>query len=113
MTVPGLDHGDRRAPRDQTTAALHGANLGGFEIEWLLLRPCVFPASLVRNLSVIATLGSGFVIEIEQGRRIYTEHGEIYLLSPSLRRRARFRSAVALRITYGNALYPKWRRRSA
>ncbi len=87
------------------TAALQGANLGGFEIEWLLLRPCVFPASIVRDLSVIATLGSGFVIETEAGPRITTEHGEIYLLSPSLRRRASFRQrGEVLRITYGSAL---------
>ena len=95
------------------TAALHGANLAGFEIEWLLLQPCVFPASIVRDLSVIATLGSGFVIETEAGRRINTEHGEIYLLSPSLRRRASFRQrGEVLRITYDNALVSQSRPRS-
>lgn len=77
----------------------------GFEIEWLLLSPCVFPATLVRELSVIAALGSGFEIEIEQGRRIYTDHGEICVLSPSLKRRASFRQrGEVLRITYDAAL---------
>lgn len=78
---------------------------GGIEIEWLLLRPCVFPASLVRNLCVIATLGSGFLIEVEHGRRIYTDHGEICLLSPSLKRSASFpQRGEVLRISYDDAL---------
>jgi AraC family transcriptional regulator len=75
------------------------------EIEWFLLRPCVFPASIVRNLCVIAALGSGFLIEIEQGRRIFTDHGEICLLSPSLKRRASFRQrGEVLRISYDDEL---------
>jgi AraC family transcriptional regulator len=75
------------------------------EIEWLLLRPCVFPASIVRNLSVIATLGSGFVIEAEKGQRIYTDHGEICLLSPSLKRRALFpQRGEVLRIAYDDEI---------
>jgi AraC family transcriptional regulator len=77
----------------------------GMEIEWRLLRPCVFPTSLVRDLCIIATLGSGFVIEIEHGRRIYTDHGEICLLSPLLKRRASFtQRGEVLRITYNDDL---------
>ena len=77
----------------------------GVEIEWLLLRPCVFPASIVRNLCVIATLGSGFLIEVEHGRRIYTDHGEICLLSPSLKRQASFpQRGEVLRISYDDDL---------
>lgn len=87
------------------TLALQSGGTGGFEIEWLRLRPCVFPASLVRNLSLIATLGSGFVVEIEQGRRIYTEHGEIYLFSPSLKRRVSFpQRGEVLRISYDDGV---------
>jgi AraC family transcriptional regulator len=86
-------------------AALQSAAQSGFEIEWLLLRPCVFPTSIVRDLCVIATLGSGFVIEIEHGRRIYTDHGEICLLSPSLKRRASFpQRGEVLRISYDDEL---------
>jgi AraC family transcriptional regulator len=89
----------------EPSLALQAANLSGFEIEWLLLRPCVFPTSIVRNLCVIATLGSGFVIEIEHGRRIYTDHGEICLLSPSLKRRASFpQRGEVLRISYDDQL---------
>jgi AraC family transcriptional regulator len=89
----------------EPSPALQAANLSGVEIEWLLLRPCVFPTSIVRNLCVIATLGSGFVIEIEHGRRIYTDHGEICLLSPSLKRRASFpQRGEVLRISYDDEL---------
>jgi AraC family transcriptional regulator len=79
--------------------------LSELKIDWLLLRPCVFPDSLTRNLSIYATLGSGSVLEPEHGERIHTEQGEICVISPSLRRRTTYSQPTeVLLVSYGDML---------
>jgi AraC family transcriptional regulator len=84
---------------------LGAAKLGALTIDWLLLRPCVFPTTLSRNLSIVAMLGSGSVLYAEDGTRIYDDYGEICVISPSLRRRTSFSErAEVLRISYSDEL---------
>lgn len=81
------------------------ANPRGLQVEWIQMRPCVFPTELQRNLSIVAALGSGFLIETEAAPDIFTDHGEIALLSPHFKRRASFaQNGEVLRLAFDDVL---------
>jgi AraC family transcriptional regulator len=67
--------------------------LGGLRIERVLIHAGAFPAKASRKLRIVATLGSGWEMQVDHGRRLRYDHGEICLLPPWLRRQSFFRAS--------------------
>ena len=73
-----------------TRAAL---DLEGFRVERVFIRNGVFPSVPGRQLRVIATLGAGWDLHVEKGKRFHYDHGELVLLPGWLQRQALFRES--------------------
>jgi AraC family transcriptional regulator len=73
----------------------------GMSIQRIILRPGEFPLNLERKLSVVATLGAAYEMDIEHQDRVLCDRREIYLLPPTLRRRTMFSErGEVLRLTF-------------
>jgi AraC family transcriptional regulator len=82
-------------PADETlpVSSRQALVMGGLRIERVLIHEGAFPAKASRKLRIVATLGSGWEMQIDHGRRMRYDHGEICLLPPWLKRHALFRES--------------------
>jgi AraC-like DNA-binding protein len=81
--------------------SMQALNVNGMAIQWIILKPGEFPLTLERKLSVIATLGAAYEMNIENQDRILCDRGEIYVVPPALRRRTIFlERGEVLRLTF-------------
>lgn len=86
-------------------------DLDGFRVERVQIRGGVFPANPARRLRIIATLGAGWDLHVEQGRRLHYDHGELVLLPSWLQRQSFFpESGDNLLITIDASLVQKMAR---
>ncbi|MGA2395328.1 MAG: AraC family transcriptional regulator [Candidatus Lustribacter sp.] len=65
-------------------------DLDGFRVERVQIRGGIFPSNRARQLRIIATLGAGWELRVDKGRRLRYDHGELVLLPPWLQRRSYF-----------------------
>lgn len=86
-------------------------DLDGFRVERVQIRGGIFPSNRARQLRIIATLGAGWELRVEKGRRLHYDHGELVLLPSWLQRRSYFpESGDNLLITVEAALVEKMAR---
>jgi AraC family transcriptional regulator len=86
-------------------SSLQRLDLRGFVIERVRLHAGTFPPNPHRNLRVIATLGAGWEMDVDDAGRFRYDHGDVCLVPPRLKRRASMsQTSEVLMISYEDRL---------
>jgi AraC-like DNA-binding protein len=85
----------------QPTGSWQTLSKNGITIQWIVMTAGDYPFNVQRDLSVVAALGAGYELDVEDLDPLRCDQNDIYLLPATTRRRSSFiRPGNVLRVSY-------------